>query len=75
MKAQTPIGREIVANIKYINKLNHEQCCRLWRFAPSGHPYFDKTGEYWKFFKARFDSFGGFTPEMSKKIGWGEIYK
>ena len=66
------ITPEIQAEYDKINAMSHEECCRLWRFAPSGHPYMDSTLPYWKVFEAGFDSFGGFTPEISKKIGWTE---
>ncbi len=57
--------------IEKINKMSHEDMCMTWRHSASGHPYFDNTKPYAKVFKARlFDHFGGFTPKMSKKIGW-----
>ena len=49
-----------------INKMGQEEMARLWRFAPSGHPYFDRTLPYYEYFQARFE---GFTPEISKSIG------
>ena len=57
--------------IEKINKMEHYEMCSLWRNAPSGHPYFDKTKPYADIFKKRlFEHFGGFTPEISKSIGW-----
>ena len=57
--------------ISKIKAMAHEEMCRLWRFAPSGHPYFDSGLPYYEIFRERlFDHFGGFTPELSKKIGW-----
>ena len=53
-----------------INALTREQMCRLWRHAPSGHRYFNTSGPYWEIFDKRFKELGGFTPEISKKIGW-----
>jgi hypothetical protein len=51
--------------------MEHYEMCMLWRFAPSGHPYFDKTLPYAEIFKERlFKHFGGFTPEISKSLGW-----
>ena len=51
-----------------IDKLSQQEMARLWRFAPSGHPYFrNDIPELHEHFKARFK---GFTPEISKKIGW-----
>jgi len=56
--------------IERINAMSREEMCRLWRNAPSGHPYFDSSKPYYDVFKARFDKLGGFSPEISKKIGW-----
>ena len=43
----------------------------LWRKSPSGHPYFDKTKPFFKVFEERFfKKLGGFTPAISKEIGW-----
>jgi hypothetical protein len=42
----------------------------LYRFAPSGHQYFAADLPYFIVFKARFKMFGGFTPAISKAIGW-----
>lgn len=56
--------------INTINNMGHFEMCSLWRFAPSGHPYFDKTLPYAKFYRGRlFNYFGGFTPEISKALG------
>lgn len=49
-----------------IEKMSHEEMARLWRFEPVGSPYF--LGEVGKAFQKKFDSLGGFTPEISKKI-------
>jgi hypothetical protein len=42
--------------------------CSLWRFAKSGHPLLQgDTGDYFaKVMKEK----GGFTPEISKDLGW-----
>jgi hypothetical protein len=51
-----------------IDAMNREQMCRLWRFEPIGSPLFQGArGDY---FKTRFDALGGFSPELSKLIGW-----
>jgi hypothetical protein len=63
---------EIQQEIEKINNMSHEEMARLWRFAPAGHPYFDSTKPYFKVFEKRlFEHFGGFNPQISKKIGWG----
>ncbi len=57
--------------INTINSMDHESMCKMWRNAPSGHKYFDKTKPYSEIFRKRlFDHFGGFTPAISKSIGW-----
>ena len=61
---------EIDQHIQDINNMTQEDMANLWRFAPTGHPYFDYTLPLYKIFKKRFDELGGFSPEISKKIGW-----
>ena len=56
--------------IDHINQMSQESMCSLWRNAKSGHAYFDTTKPYYAVFKKRFDELGGFTPAISKKIGW-----
>ena len=62
---------EIQKHIDAINKMSQLEMCRLWRFAPVGHIYFDDSKPFYTHFKKRFDTLGGFTPEISKTIGWG----
>jgi hypothetical protein len=50
-----------------IDAMTQEDMARLWRFAPSGHPYFNIQNEARDYFDKKFR---GFTPEISKKIGW-----
>lgn len=57
---------------KEIDEMTQIQACRLWRFAPSGHPYFVSDTEVYTYFKKRFDELGGMTPEISKLIRWGD---
>ena len=62
---------EIAQILERINNMSHFEMCELWRFAPSGHPYFDCTLPFAEHYKERlFKHFGGFTPEISKEIGW-----
>ncbi|MGK0272155.1 MAG: hypothetical protein ACI88H_002821 [Cocleimonas sp.] len=56
--------------IDNINKMSQLEMARLWRNAPSGHPYFDTSKHYHQIFKKRFEQLGGFTPSISKQIGW-----
>ena len=53
-----------------IDQMSREEMCRLWRFAPAGHPCFTTSTPVTAYFKERFDSLGGFSPEISKRIGW-----
>ena len=53
-----------------IDAMSHAQMARLWRFAPSGHPYFVSGSPLWMYFDQRFKELGRITPEISKKIGW-----
>jgi len=51
-----------------IDAMSHEDLCRKWRFALPGSKWF--LGEVGAYFTDRlFKHFGGFTPEISKKIG------
>jgi len=54
--------------IDTINNMTQHEMARLWRYAPAGHPYFDKTKPYWEVFNKRFK---GFTPQISKSIDGG----
>jgi len=53
-----------------IDAMTHEQMAHLYRNAPAGHPVFDRRLPLYKYFKDRFDAFGGMTALISKKIGW-----
>lgn len=53
-----------------IDTMTHEALCRRWRFAPLGDDFWQ--GECGAYAKDRlFQHFGGFTPTLSKRIGWG----
>lgn len=53
---------------KQIDEMSREDMCRKWRFAPAGDPCFAaEAGDY---FQERFNTLGGFSAEISKKIGW-----
>lgn len=55
---------------KQIDALPRIEMARLWRFAPSGDPLLQ--GEAGDYFKQRFfGDLGGFSPAISKAIGWG----
>lgn len=51
-----------------IDNMSHLALCHHWRFAPSGDLLLQ--GEIGKYFKQKLDAAGGFTPEISKQLGW-----
>ena len=51
-----------------IDALSQFEMCRLWRFAPPGHPFFQ--GEIGEYFHKKLKEKGGMTPEISKDLGW-----
>jgi hypothetical protein len=60
-----------VAGLKsQIDAMSHEDLCRRWRFSKTGDPLFQ--GEVGEHFAAVLKAKGGFTPEISKQIGWGD---
>ena len=53
-----------------IDGMTHVEMARLWRFAPSGHPCFDKRLSLSTRFEKRFKELGGMTSAISKQIEW-----
>jgi hypothetical protein len=53
-----------------IDNMTQEEMASLWRFAPAGHVLFRNDLPFSEYFQKRFKELGGFTPEISKKIGW-----
>ena len=63
-----------------INEANHEDICRWWRFLPSPGSSVIGTGKFGESLEdevllmnriaERLKEFGGFTPEISKWIGF-----
>ncbi len=51
-----------------IDKMSQYEMASLWRFSPSGSPYFQ--GEAGDYFDKVFKEKGGFTPEISKSLGF-----
>ncbi len=52
-----------------IDAMTHYDMCSKWRFAKVGDPLLaGETGEYFK--KRLFEHWGGFTPAISKALGW-----
>jgi len=66
----TDIAPNVQKTFDKINKMSQEEMATLWRYAGSGHPYFDCTLPYYEVFEARFKELGGMTTAISKKIGW-----
>ena len=63
------MNEEFLEQIKNLTQL---EACRLYRFAPTGHPFFDSRLPYYNAFMTRYTELGGMTPEISKEIGWDE---
>ena len=61
---------EIQGYIDAVNTMDHETMARLWRFSPAENPIFSKAYPIYDHFIKRFNEFGGWTPELSKRIGW-----
>jgi hypothetical protein len=60
---------ELEKHIRAINKMDHTEMARFYRFSSLGHPYFTEK-ILSVYFMCRFESFGGMTVKMSKHIGW-----
>ena len=52
-----------------VEKADREQICRWWRFLRS--PETDEEVKAMNRIVERFKELGGFTPEISKRLGWG----
>lgn len=51
-----------------IDSMDRFDLCRMWRFSIVGEPLLqDEAGAY---FAARLKELGGFSPEISKELGW-----
>jgi len=51
-----------------IDNMTQYELCKRWRFAEVGDPLFqDDTGKY---YAQKLKEKGGFTPEISKKLGF-----
>ncbi|HAQ21137.1 MAG TPA: hypothetical protein DCR40_18170 [Prolixibacteraceae bacterium] len=54
-----------------IDQLSHYDMGRMWRFGLGNVAFFDNTNPISEYFKDRlFQHFGGFTPKISKQLGW-----
>jgi hypothetical protein len=61
---------EIKKAEQHIDGMSQMEMAELWRFAPAGHPYFDRTLPLFERFDKRFTELGRFTPAVSKAVGW-----
>jgi len=59
---------EKAALVAEINSMDLEQLARRYRFGEVGDPMF--VGDVYTVFRDRFESLGGWTPELSNRIGW-----
>ena len=50
-----------------LSAMSQAELGKLQRYAPVGHPVFDSKYSIHKHFE---QCFKGFTPELSKKVGW-----
>lgn len=72
MDPNPPTELEIEIWKQKIAHLTREECARLYRFAPMGHPVF-KTGlPLYALFVEHYKALGGLDAELSHKIGWSE---
>lgn len=62
---------QIAREKKEIDTMSQHTMAYLNRFAPLGHPYFDKTnGDLSDYFNKKFKEKGGMTSKISKELGW-----
>jgi hypothetical protein len=52
-----------------IDNMSQYALCRMWRFAKTGEPLLQ--GETGAYFAEVLKKKGGFTPAISKSLGWG----
>jgi len=69
------LSLETIAKHKLtIDTLSHYNLACLWRNAPVGHIYFDvRQSDIPEYFRQRFQTLGGMTPELSKAIGYDNV--
>ena len=52
-----------------IDAMSHVEMARMWRHAGDYEPLLSgETGDYFR--KVLFETHGGFTPAISREIGW-----
>lgn len=58
---------------KVIDSWRQYECCRRWRFDKFGLPHTGGDNELSDYFAKHHKKMGGFTPEISKDLGWSTI--
>ena len=61
---------QIQKKLEEISTMSHYAMGWAWRHAPIGPETYFNDPRLADAFTARFKAFGGFTPELSKQIGW-----
>ena len=64
---------EITSWTEKINSMSQYNMCRAWRFDVDTEfslMVFDAESPLYPVFDKRFKELGGFTPEISKNLGW-----
>jgi hypothetical protein len=56
-----------------INEMSHLEMARRYRFSSSGDLMFRSDLPLNKLFMDRFKQLGGWTPEISKRVGWDRL--
>lgn len=59
---------QIAEHYKIIDTMSHVEMAKLRRYAAPGHIYFNNRLPFYLRFENRFQSLGGMTPEISKRI-------
>ena len=68
-KAKEDNGELTEKRKTYIDGMSQYEMCSIWRFSKGGNKLLQ--GESGTYFSDRlFKHFGGFTPEISKELGW-----
>ena len=71
MKEASEFTKEEIEQLENeIDSMSQMDMARRWRFARSGDPMFRSDLPLYEKFEKRFKELGGFTPEISKAIGW-----
>ena len=64
-------GDELTPDLKAeIDAMSQMEMARHWRFDRSGSRYFGRSKEVGDYFQKIFQEKGGFTPTISKTLGW-----